>query len=83
MFAVVIHQFSIRQCILFQAHLANAFNQSRVVGRVQRTKEALLEVGVSVLGGAITTIGSSIFLLFAQFKFSTIFGVSLFISCSL
>jgi len=44
------------------------------VGRAARTHHAFFEMGVSVLGGALTTLGASLFLFGCQLKFFSQFG---------
>ena len=60
----------------YVVHLANHYVESPHLSRYNKTQEALREIGISVVSGAITTAGSALFLLFAQIsvfkKFSAI-----------
>lgn len=58
----------------FVIHFANAFLECRESGRAQRSRFACFQMGVSVLGGANTTIGASIFLLMCDLTFFSQFG---------
>lgn len=61
------------RCI--QVHIATAFNDAPPVGRVGRARIAILEVGISVFGAALTTMGSAVFLFGAVLLFFRTFGV--------
>ena len=65
----------------YVVHLAEAYSRSHHPDRLGRTRDSLEEVGISVLSGAITSLGSSIFLLFANVMFFAQFG--LFIFCTI
>jgi len=65
----------------YVVHLAEGYSRSAKVDRLGRTRDMLGEVGISVLSGAVTTLGSSTFLLFAKFVFFFQFG--LFIFCTI
>jgi len=65
----------------YVVHLAEGYGRSKKRDRAGRTYDMLVEVGVSVLSGAITTLGSSAFLLFAKFIFFYQFG--LFVFCTI
>jgi hypothetical protein len=56
-------------------HLAEAYAISHQAGRIDRVAEALTHMGTSVVGGAITTAASAIFLLFCQVEIFHKFGV--------
>ncbi len=45
---------------------------------VTRTKHMLFEMGVSVFGGAVTTIGASSFLMLCDLRFFSYFGIFIF-----
>lgn len=60
----------------YVAHLANAYTESdKGVSRVERTRSALTELGISVLAGAISTLGAASMLFFAIVVFFTKIGV--------
>ena len=59
----------------YVVHLAEGYGRSEHKGRQERTRDALTEVGISVLSGAITTLGASLFMLGAQILFFVQFGV--------
>jgi len=65
----------------YVVHLAEGYSRSAKRDRLGRTRDMLGEVGISVLSGAITTLGSSAFLLIAKFIFFFQFG--LFIFCTI
>ena len=50
----------------YVVHLAEGYARSPASDRLTRTKDTLEEVGISVLSGATTTLGASIFLLAAK-----------------
>ena len=62
----------------YVVHLAEGYSRSVCTDRLGRTRSALAEVGVSVLSGAATTLGSSVFLLAAFILFFTQFGIFMF-----
>jgi predicted RND superfamily exporter protein len=47
----------------YTVHLGSHYIHSPYEDRYQRSKFALFEMGISILGGAITTIGSGVFLM--------------------
>jgi hypothetical protein len=55
-------------------HIANSFNESGAATTYLRVRSGLTQTGVSVVGAAITTIGSSFFLLFCDIKLFQQFG---------
>lgn len=59
----------------YVVHLANHYVESSYNDRYNRTKEALQEIGISIVSGAITTLGSGIFLFFATVSIFTKFAV--------
>ena len=59
-------------------HLAQAYAYGSYDGRLERTQNALEQVGVSVLSGAGTTVGASAFILFCDFVVFRKFGFILF-----
>lgn len=62
----------------YVVHLAEGYSRSVHPDRRGRLHDTLKEVGVSVLSGAVTTLGASMFLLFAQILFFTQFGLFMF-----
>ena len=64
----------------YVVHLAEGYRRSSHTDRLGRTHDMLQEIGVSVLSGAITTLGASAFLLFAQIVFFVQFGLFMFLT---
>ncbi|ELU03862.1 hypothetical protein CAPTEDRAFT_209557 [Capitella teleta] len=62
----------------YVVHLAEGYSRSKYTDRLGRVQHMLEEVGISVISGACTTLGASLFLLFAKILFFTEFGVFLF-----
>ena len=62
--------FSVDYCL----HLANSYNESHRRSRYGRTKDALTQIGGSVLSASVTTVGASLFLLFADVVIFQSFG---------
>ena len=62
----------------YVVHLAEGYSRSSHKDRLGRTKDMLQEVGISVLSGAVTTLGASLFLLFAAILFFVQFGTFMF-----
>ena len=62
----------------YVVHLAEGYSRSSHRNRLGRTKDMLEEVGISVLSGALTTLGASLFLLFAAILFFVQFGTFMF-----
>ena len=69
----------------YVVHLAESYNHSSHTDRLHRIQSSLDLVGVSIISGAITTLGASFFMLFAQILFFVQFGIFMFstIACSL
>lgn len=69
---VILNGFSVDYVV----HLANHYIESSYIDRYSKMKESLTEIGVSILSGSITTLGSGIFLIFSNLtlflKFSII-----------
>lgn len=61
-------------------HFANAYVEAREQKRAARTARALFDMGVSVVGGAATTIGASVFLMLTQMLFFARFGSFIFMT---
>ena len=59
----------------YVVHLANHYVESVYQDRYRRMKDALTSIGISIVSGAITTIGSSIFLLMATILFYEKFAI--------
>ena len=62
----------------YVVHLAEGYSRSAASTRKERTRDMLEEVGISVLSGAVTTLGASALLLFAQIIFFYQFGIFMF-----
>ena len=62
----------------YVVHLAEGYSRSPHTDRLGRLQDTLEEVGISVLSGAVTTLGSSLFLLLAKILFFTQFGLFMF-----
>ena len=56
-------------------HLAEAYRMSESTRRLDRVRSMLESIGLSVISGAITTIGAAVFMLFAQIQFFFQFGL--------
>ncbi len=68
----------------YVVHLANHYVSALSPSRFKRMGEAYGEIGISILGGAITTIASGLLLVFAQFilfiKFATLIILTILFS---
>jgi len=68
----------------YVVHLGNSFIESQATDRKERMRDSLKEIGVSVLGGALTTFGSSQLLWFCVstffFKFAALMSLTIFFS---
>merc|ERR1712176_593047 len=67
----------------YVVHVANAYMESKKGDRNSRVKNALTEMGGTVLGGAVTSLGASFFLLLCNFQFFAKFGVFMFLTIGL
>ena len=56
-------------------HLAEAYRMSTSSRRLDRVHGMLESIGLSVISGAITTMGAAVFMLFAQIQFFFQFGI--------
>lgn len=56
-------------------HLAEAYRMSKSARRLDRVHDMLESIGLSVISGAITTMGAALFMLFAQIQFFFQFGI--------
>ena len=62
----------------YVVHLAEGYYMSAHSDRMSRVRDMLEEVGISVFSGACTTLGASLFMLFAQILFIIKFGIIMF-----
>ena len=62
----------------YTVHLAEGYSRSTHHTRRGRVYDMLDEVGISVISGAFTTLGSSMFMLFAKILFFSQFGLFMF-----
>lgn len=67
----------------YVVHLADGYVRSQKHSRGDKVRETLGHVGISVLSGACTTIGASIFMLFARILFFFQFGIFIFCTIGL
>lgn len=67
----------------YVVHLADGYVRSQKHSRKDKVRETLGHVGISVLSGACTTVGASIFMLFAKIVFFFQFGVFIFCTIGL
>lgn len=64
-------------------HLAEAYHLSVRKKRLERVQDALEHIGLSVLSGALTTLGASFFMIFAGLVFFFQFGLFMFTTIAL
>ncbi|XP_061195988.1 uncharacterized protein LOC133204259 [Saccostrea echinata] len=64
----------------YVVHLAEAYNVSPNITRKDKTRNMLEKMGLSVLSGAFTTFGASVFMLGAHIKFVYEFGIFVMIT---
>ena len=62
----------------YVVHLVEGYHLSDYVSRHDRMQDSLRHVGISILSGAITTLGASLFLFCAKIFFFFQFGVFIF-----
>ncbi|XP_013386010.1 uncharacterized protein LOC106155638 [Lingula anatina] len=62
----------------YVVHLAEGYHLSPHRDRLGRVRDMLDHVGISVLSGATTTLGASIFMMFAEIQFYVQFGIFIF-----
>ena len=69
----------------YTVHLMHSYSEAGAPARYQKAQTALTEMGVSVVSGALTTMGAALPLLLAQFKFFTQFGnfIAIITFCSI
>eukprot|EP00828_Plagiopyla_frontata_P010430 TRINITY_DN15562_c0_g1_i6.p1 TRINITY_DN15562_c0_g1~~TRINITY_DN15562_c0_g1_i6.p1 ORF type:complete len:423 (-),score=18.49 TRINITY_DN15562_c0_g1_i6:171-1439(-) len=58
-------------------HIAHSYTKCKDDSRIKKVEFALTHMGISVLGGGITTFGAGVFLLFAELMFFTKMGILL------
>ena len=62
----------------YVVHLAEGYHMSKHEDRMSRVQDMLEVMGISVFSGACTTLGASIFMIFAQIQFLIRFGLFMF-----
>lgn len=67
----------------FTVHLADAYMESVRFTRYEKTEDALVTVGVSILSGAASTCGATFPMFFAQITFFSKFGYFMFLTMGL
>jgi len=58
----------------YTVHLCHSYVHSQEEPRLERTKQAATEMGVSIVSGAVTSFGASFFLLLCSMTFFNQFG---------
>lgn len=61
--------------LLYVVHIAVAYVEARDSTRLERSRTALAEIAISIMTGAITTLGAGLFLFGAVVTFFTKFGI--------
>ena len=64
-------------------HMAEGYHMSSHHSRMDRLQDALESVGISILAGAITTLGASAFMMLPKLLFFKQFGAFVFTTISL
>lgn len=64
----------------YVVHLANSYIEADAKDRLGRVKHASLEMGITVFGGAITSLGASFMLFLCYFQFFFKFGCFMFLT---
>eukprot|EP00659_Diplonema_papillatum_P014784 gene14784-22631_t len=64
----------------FVAHLADSYVESRRVDRIGRVQDMLARTGISIISGAFSTLGATMFLFFPQIVFFRKFGIMIFMT---
>lgn len=64
----------------FVAHLADGYLESKWTNRGDRVRDMLAHVGISVVSGAFSTLGASLFLFMPTIVFFNKFGTMIFIT---
>ncbi|PVD32342.1 hypothetical protein C0Q70_07775 [Pomacea canaliculata] len=62
----------------YVVHLAEGYHSSTATNRLDRTRDMLDHVGISILSGAITTLGAAVFMCGAVILFFMQFGIFMF-----
>lgn len=62
----------------YAVHLGVAYTYAPFYDRKRRVRHALGEIGLSVISGALTTLGSGLFMMFAEIIFFMQFGIFIF-----
>ena len=62
-------------------HAAHGYSESKQTGRKNKVTDMLTRLGISIVGGALTTAGSCIFLFFCHIFLFVQLGVMLFCNC--
>ena len=52
----------------YTVHLGHAYTESPSLLREEKTRDALTEMGVTVIAGGVTTLGSSVFMYACQVR---------------
>ena len=65
-------------CVDYIVHLAHSFNECEDSSRVARVEYAVGHMGISVLGGCLTSLGASALLFFCTLQFFSSFGAFFF-----
>jgi len=64
----------------YVAHLAEGYMHSHKPDRQGRTRDMLVNVGVSIVSGSVSTLGASVFLFFPTIVFFNKFGIFIFMT---
>lgn len=67
----------------YVVHLADGYVRSPFHTRQEKIRDALGSVGISILSGATTTLGASVFMLAAKIVFFFQFGIFMFVTIGL
>ena len=59
-------------------HIVEGYHMSRAHHRLQRIQDTMESVGISIMSGAITTLGATLFMFFAKIIFFKQFGTCVF-----
>jgi predicted RND superfamily exporter protein len=64
----------------YVVHFANAYIESGTETRLDALQDGLIEMGGTILGGAITSLGASFMLFICQFQYFAKFGFFMFVT---
>jgi len=64
----------------YVVHFANAYMESDTDTRYEKLHDALIEMGGTVMGGAVTSLGASFMLFICQFQYFAKFGFFMFLT---